>query len=997
MYLSCHTHFSLLYGTLSPAGLFREAQRNRVHKLVLCDINNTSAFIEMQRICIENKNEFDLEIIPGIAFYRDNRFLYAAIAIDNFGFEEINRFLSFHNLHDKPLPDQSPPFSRAYVVYPADGNDPSILRANEFIGIRITDLNRIRSSGLAQSEDKLVVWHPVTFTHKTSYNLHRLLRAIDSNTLLSKLPHDLQAPESEYMIPEIDLMKYYWQFPALISNTKMIIETCHVDLELGVIKNKKTFTGEQSKDHFILRSKALAGFQRRYEKYDHYAMSRLLKELEVIAERKFEAYFLIALDIIEFARHQRFAHVGRGSGANSMVAYCLGITDVDPIELDLYFERFLNPYRSSPPDFDIDFSWKDRDTVTEYVINKYKDHAALLATYTTFQGRSIIRELGKVFGLPKREIDMIVDHPIQNKDRDQITRLIFRYAEYLHDMPRNLSIHAGGIVITEEPITAYTALDLPPKGFPITHFDMISAEDLGAHKFDILSQRGLGHIKDAVELIKKNKNIDVNINCFHEIKKDQKVNGLLRNGKAMGCFYIESPAMRMLLGKLHCNNYLTLVAASSIIRPGVARSGMMREYIYRHLNPGKFDYMHPKMQELMEETYGIMVYQEDVIKVAHHFADLDLAEADILRRGMSGKFRSRKEFQKVEEKFFSNCKSKKYPEEISKEVWRQIESFSGYSFSKAHSASYAVESYQSLYLKAYYPFEFMVAVINNFGGFYRTEFYFHEARMAGAKIEAPCINKSEYLTTIYQDTIYIGFIHLKSLETRIGEKIPGERKQNGPFKNFDDFLQRTPTGLEQICILIRAGAFRFTGKSKKDLLWEAHFYFSKAKNKKSEKGLFDIVSKKFKLPELEKKIHDDAFDELELLGFPLCNPFNLLKTETLPDTMADMLTKKISKHVVMIGYLVTTKNTYTIDHKLMHFGTFLDEEGNVFDTTHFPNVASKYPFRGKGFYLLKGQVDEDFGYPMVEINYMEKLPMVNRNSINMNVAEENDKKIINYN
>ncbi|MBS0000554.1 MAG: DNA polymerase III subunit alpha [Cyclobacteriaceae bacterium] len=976
MYLCCHTHFSMLYGTLSPAELFNEARRNQVHKLVIADINNTSAFIEMQRFCIENRDEYDLEVIPGIEFRRDHKFLYAAIAMNESGFEEINTFLSKYNLQQDSLPDLPPRFHSAYVIFPGGSRDPSGMHENEFIGIRAYDLNRIRSLGLEDKEERLVIWHPVTFASKTGYNVHRLLRAIDSNTLLSKLPAELQAPMDEYMIPETELLKYYWQFPVLISNTKMIIETSHVDLQLGVIKNKKTFTGIQEKDHFILRNRALAGFRRRYTEYDSYAMSRLLKELDVIAERKFEAYFLISLDIVEFAKSRGFAHVGRGSGANSMVAYCLGITDVDPVELDLYFERFLNPYRSSPPDFDIDFSWKDRDTVTEYVINKYRGNAALLATYTTFQGRSIIRELGKVFGLPKREIDTIIDYPKQNQHRDDITRLIFQYARYLHDRPRNLSIHAGGILITEKPITAYTALDLPPKGFPITHFDMISAEDLGANKFDILSQRGLGHIKEAVELIKKNKGIDVDIHRFREIKEDKKVNRLLQEGRAMGCFYIESPAMRMLLGKLGCDNYLTLVAASSIIRPGVARSGMMREYIYRHLNPGKYDYLHPKMEELMKETYGIMVYQEDVIKVAHHFADLDLAEADILRRGMSGKFRSRKEFQRVEDKFFKNCKAKKYPEEIFRELWRQIESFAGYSFSKAHSASYAVESYQSLFLKAYHPYEFMVAVINNFGGFYRTEFYFHEARMAGARIEAPCVNRSDYLTNIHQDTIFIGFIHLKSLEIKIGEKIVDERNNHGHYRDFDDFLQRISTGLEQIRILIRAGAFRFTGKSKRELLWEAHFFFGKPKTSNAERNLFDVIVKKFNLPQLEKDAHEDAYDELELLGFTLTNPFGLLKPHIAPDTMAATLMDKIGKQVIMAGYLVTTKNTYTTDHKLMHFGTFIDEKGQVFDTTHFPDTASKFPFRGKGFYLLKGKVAEDFNYPMVEINYMEKLPIL---------------------
>ncbi|HLF35915.1 MAG TPA: hypothetical protein VI583_16850, partial [Cyclobacteriaceae bacterium] len=652
----------------------------------------------------------------------------------------------------------------------------------------------------------------------------------------------------------------------------------------------------------------------------------------------------------------------------------------DPMELDLYFERFLNPYRSSPPDFDIDFSWNERDTVTAYLLEKYKGNAALLATYVTFQARSVIRELGKVFGLPKHEIDAMVEYPDENHDRDNISRLIFRYAGRFHDMPQNLSIHAGGVLITELPITAYTALDLPPKGFPITHFDMISAEDIGIYKFDILSQRGLGHIRDSVAIIQRNRGIAVDISQFRTIKEDPELNRVLSRGRAMGCFYIESPAMRLLLQKLHCDNYLTLVAASSIIRPGVARSGMMREYILRHLNPGKFEYIHPRMKELMEETYGIMVYQEDVIKVAHYFAGLDLAEADVLRRAMSGKFRSRKEFLRVEEKFFANCLESGYPEEITREVWRQMESFSGYSFSKAHSASYAVESYQSLYLKTYYPLEFMVGVINNFGGFYRTEFYFHEARMNGAVIEAPSVDHSDYLTLIHDRSIYIGFIHLKGLETKLGEYIPEERQRNGNYKNLEDFLRRVSISLEQACILVRIGAFRFTGKSKRELLWEVHFFFGKTKNAGIKKDLFNIELKKYELPELERDSHEDAFDEMELLGFPLCNPFDLLDSKQDSESVAADLMLKVKRPVMITGYLVTTKYTQTVDNKPMYFGTFIDREGIFFDTTHFPDVAQRCPFRGNGFYRMKGTIAEDFGCPMIEIKHMEKLPMITKQS-----------------
>ena len=450
----------------------------------------------------------------------------------------------------------------------------------------------------------------------------------------------------------------------------------------------------------------------------------------------------------------------------------------------------------------------------------------------------------------------------------------------------------------------------------------------------------------------------------------------------MGCFYVESPAMRMLLGKLRCEDYLTLVAASSIIRPGVARSGMMRAYIERfHLTQQgkKYESIHPRMDELMAETFGVMVYQEDVIKVAHHFAGLTLSEADILRRGMSGKFRSRKEFERVHEQFFKNCKERNYADAVSQRVWYEIESFSGYSFSKGHSASYAVESYQSLYLKAHYPLEFMVGVINNFGGFYKTEFYFHEARMNGATLEAPCVNHSEHFTSIAGVMIYVGFIHLKSLEAQVAQNIAPDREKNGPYKSLHHFLTRIKLGLEQIRILIRIGAFRFTGKTKQQLLWEAMLYFSerKANQLPSSDHLFQTEPKEYPLPHLERHSLEDAFDEIELLGFSLFDPFRLLPGESRGDTVARELMQKLGKRVSVVGYVVTTKDTRTLDGKPMHFGTFYDHQGEVFDTVHFPNIAFKYPFRGRGFYLIRGKVVEDFGVGMIEVDFMEKLPMVN--------------------
>ncbi len=668
--------------------------------------------------------------------------------------------------------------------------------------------------------------------------------------------------------------------------------------------------------------------------------------------------------------------MGRGSGANSIVAYCLRITDVDPMELDLYFERFINPKRSSPPDFDLDFSWKERERIQQYLFTRYgKDHVALLGTMVTFKGKSAYRELGKVHGLPKDEIDKLVRHPATEAAASGLHRHIYTLAQRLIGFPHQRSIHAGGVLISEKPLSFYTALDLPPKGFPTTQWDMYTAETLGFEKLDILSQRGIGHIREAVELIRENRGTAIDIHQTEIFKKDKKVKTMLKSGETNGCFYIESPAMRSLLKKLQCNDYLTLVAASSIIRPGVASSGMMREYIRRFHHPDSFKYIHPVMKEQLSETYGVMVYQEDVLKVCHHFAGLDLADADVLRRAMSGKFRGKEEFRRIKDKFFDNSRQMGRPEEVVREVWRQIESFAGYSFSKAHSASYAVESFQSLYLKAHFPLEFQVAVINNFGGFYPARVYFNEARRQGGTLHLPCVNRSHFKTNIRGKDIFIGFIHLTGMEQKTATRLLAERKKNGLYESLEDFIRRVAAGIEQIVLLIRGGAFRFTGKSKPRLLWEAYLLIKAAKNRLPDETLFQADRQKFAMPALKTDKLEDAYDEIELLGFPVTlSPFDMLQTKFRGEVRATEMTDHTGHTVRMLGQLVTIKYVRTKRKEIMYFATFLDDKGEMFDTTHFPGTLKKYPFRGEGIYLLLGKITEEFGYASLEVEKMAKMP-----------------------
>lgn len=1006
MFLNCHTGFSFKYGTMPVKTLFDEARRCGVHKLVMTEIHNTASYLEMLRLCDvfrtttngksqHEEERYDLEIAVGIEFRKDHELLFITIAKNNDGFEEINRLLSHHNAEEKPFRSRAPQLSEnVFVIYPYEKVDPSQLRLNEFLGVRKEQLHRYNADPSSETyPSKFVILHPVTFLPPTKgdkgkisnkdFNIHRLLRAVAKNTLLSKLPEEEQARPDEYMVREAQVRESFSKHPNLIENTQQLLDACSIHCKQGEDKNKKYFTGSKEEDLKFLRAETEKGYRRVYGTDVNVWNERIEKELSVIDKKGFTSYYLIAYDLINYAKSRNFDYVGRGSGANSAVAYCLGITNVDPIELNLYFERFLNEERTSPPDFDLDFSWDNRDEIYDYLFKKYsKDHVCLLGTHVTYQWRSVLRELAKVFGLPTEEIDEIVAFPDANRERDHITSLVFKYAEYIvsKELPANMSIHAGGVIITEEPIYRYTATDMPPKGYPVSHFEMHNAEDFGLYKFDILSQRGLGHIKETVKHVKRNQGIDVDVYRFRDFKEDPKVQKLLASSKAIGCFYVESPAMRMLLGKLKCDDYLTLVAASSIIRPGVSSSGMMRSYIERFhavKNGQGYEAIHPKMDELMAETFGVMVYQEDVIKVAHEFAGLSLTEADVLRRGMSGKYRSREEFQKVKDRFFEECKKKNYDQKVIDRVWYEIESFSGYSFAKGHSASYAVESYQSLFLKAHYPLEFMVGVINNFGGFYKTEFYFHEARMSGAVIEAPCVNNSNFLTTIHGTTIYMGFIHIKGLETKLAQEISAARASHS-FKSLDDFLNRVPFGLEQTRLLIRIGAFRFTGKSKQLLMWEAMLYFSNTKSKKRGSGLFETEQKEFSLPPLERNNIEDVYDEIEILGFPICDPFRLLAEKDVSPGRATHLLAHTGKLIPITGYLVTTKNARTRKGDSMLFGTFHDKDGEVFDTVHFPESAKRFPFRGRGFYTVHGRVVEDFGVAMIEVSYMEKVPMINK-------------------
>ncbi len=1068
MYLNGHSWFSLKYGVMKPEALLEEAAKAGARSLALTDIHCSAGIPDFVR----DAPRFGIRPVAGIEFRQGARLLYIGIAKNNLGFQRLNELLSGHLLDDETLPERAPELEDVFFIHPFV-HAPRRLRPNERVGVKPSELTRLPFSLWARRPQDLVALLPVTFRNKSDFNTHRLLRTVAKNTVVSMLPKEELADRDEFFRSEEEVRRIYRDWPQLVDNAARLLEQCTIAFD-GSDKTRVAFTGDPRADREKLHHDTRNGLRYRYPEVTPKVLARMHHELDVIERMGFISYFLINQDIVDHARSRGFFHVGRGSGANSLVAYCLRITDVDPMELDLYFERFINPARKKPPDFDIDFSWKDRDEVYRYVFGKYNSadgraggiHAAQIATYTTFQWRGAVRELGKAVGLPPAEIDALSegDHGYfsrgkpsahaKSNELDKVAKAVINYGKRIIGMPHHLGIHAGGIVITEKPVTHFTALFRPPKGFPVTQISMLECEDMGLHKFDLLSQRGLGHIRDAVELVNAFSDEEatghglratgwaeatrasshaaqpvahgpqpaarIDIHDIPRFKQDPAIKELLRKGDTIGCFYVESPAMRMLLKKLQVDDYLGLVAASSIIRPGVAESGMMREYLLRHNDPERRKNAPKRLLEIMPETYGVMVYQEDVIKVVHLYGGLDLEESDTVRRGMNLRYRDRPEFKVVEQKFFANCKAFGYPPGEAEEVWRQIQSFASFSFAKGHSASYAVESYQSLYLKAHHPLEFLVGVANNFGGFYRLEFYLHEAKRAGAVIEAPCVNTSGELCSLVKATghglratgwaeatrassraaqpvahgpqpaarIYLGLGNVKSLENELVQLILHERRRNGPFTDLQDLLTRVPLGLEQARILIRVGALRFTGKSKPQLLWDVTLLHRPAAVS-SDGDLFITRVEEPQLPDLHHYPMADAYDELELLGFPLCDPFSLVECElnaptattqrrnenaTPPFILKRDMSRLVGQRVQMLGYLIHVKATDTHYGQRMSFGSFIDPAGDFWDSTQFPQVAARHPFRGRGVYRLTGIVEEEFGHCTLRTQSVEKLP-----------------------
>ena len=875
----------------------------------------------------------------------------------------------------------------------------------------------------------MVATGAVSFARPEDFEKHKLLSAIFQNTSLKWAK--LSATERSYLRSPSEMEHLYEKMPEYYHASGEIARQCEVDLHLGELKfphYPDLPEDEIPFDH--LREISETGLNWRYGgNPPEDARSRLAYELGVIDRLGFTEYFLIVYDIKEQAVRWEMPFVGRGSAANSLVSYCLGFTEVDPIKHNLYFERFLNPYRKSPPDIDLDFSWKDRDKLLQFVYDRYgHNRVAMICTTVTFGPRAALRETAKVMGFSEAEIGRVtkrVPH-FSHGDYDSIKetnpeskdlpihiepwKSVFRIAEGIIGYPRHLSIHAGGIVISPGKMTDWVPMERARKGFVVTQYDMYPIEDIGLVKIDLLSQRSLGVLTDALKAVKKNYGHIPEVDDFEMITQDEKTRELVREGGTMGCFYVESPGMRSLLKKLGCESFELLTAASSVIRPGVAESGMMGQFIRRHRGEEPVEYLHPKMEELLGETYGVMIYQEDVIKVAHYIAGISLGEADLLRRAMSGKERSPHKMKAMEHKFLRGCIANGVASHIAQEIWRQVESFAGYAFCKAHSASFAVLSFKVTYMKAHYPAEFMAAVLANGGGFYGPAAYIEEAKRMGVKIELPDVNLSEvdcigvtynagivqgrgtskgvacYAPTMEHDIIpahtgelRLGFQTILNLKEETMKKIVAER-EHGFYTSLSDFLRRTGTGHKETGYLIKAGAFDFLRDSRATLL--TRLEAMKGRVSSEINGLFDMEESLLAIPEARNYDQREIFNlECDTFGYPVTtHPLEFIPEEEKYGLVpAADIEKHRGKYVKMLGWAISHKRIKTKKtNEYMKFLSLEDLSG-TFEVTLFPKAYKRLAVktRDRGPYLVKGKIEDDSGVLSLVCEELESVWAVN--------------------
>jgi len=838
----------------------------------------------------------------------------------------------------------------------------------------------------------------VNFLRPEDRRTHAVLSAIRENMGLKDIlarPQMLAGAHGFLMTPD----KVAARLPAAVRdeamrNTLRIAEQCDVDptCDRPCFPRARQLGIEHPCRR--LRREAYAGARRRYGRLTARVKERLERELAVIEKLDFCDYFLVVRDIVAFAEREGIPHVGRGSAANSIVSYALGISAVDPLKFDLYFERFLNEFRTDVPDIDMDFCWRRRDEVIDYVYRRYPPgQVAMVSTHSTLRARSAFRDVARVMGLPLAEIDrysrLLPHYGASGIEEAMETfpemagfpiakepwRTVVETAKKIDGYVRHLSIHLGGLVIGDGPLTRYTALEDSAKGTVVTQFEMESIKKTGLVKIDILGQRSLSIVAEAAQNVRRERGVSIELDRLPD--RDPRAARIIRAGRTIGCFQIESPGMRQLLQMLRAESIMDLIQALSLIRPGPSSSGMKDAFIRRMRGEEPVEYATPLLKEALEKTYGVMLYQEDILRVAQAVAGFTLAEGDELRKCIS-KHASRERLDEFRERFIGGAVARGVAADVAEEIWRQVRAFAAYSYCKAHACTYGHISYQACYLKAHYPAEFLASVIANKAGFYDARTYLEEARRFNVKVLPPCVNRSEIECRPEGGCIRPGLEFVRSLSAGSIRRILSRRRLR-PFESFEDFCSRVRLPRPELENLILCGAFDGFSHTRPTLMMKMERILRR-RPAPARMGLLRAEVAEMRVPDQPPyPLRERVLWELKILGFSHSgHPLDAYDGELarLRATPSFDLKRRVGRRATVVGWLVATRRAVTKNHEYMKFMTLEDRHG-VVEAVLFPDVYRRCGrMLGRaGCYRASGTVKEQFGSVTLVADDVEPLPL----------------------
>ncbi len=966
-HLHCHSVFSFFAGVCTVKELVSRAKALGMKALALTDTDRMSGLVQFYLECKKQ----EIKPILGVELTMPGKSLenLVILAKNSDGYGDICEIVTRRHIYHETF-SFADTFSKLWPNLFLLTNFPPILdllshtpNRDNLFGELINNsrLTRERSRKIERTAQQhqipLVVSNDSFFLDREEWQTHRILRAIGLISTVSRLRVDEYAAHSANFKTGKEMQRLFPRHKKAVENTERIAEKCNVSLPMDgwimpVISVPDGYTPQT-----YLEKLALQGLRENYGNNGNYEKAKKIQrmELEVIEKLGYPSYFLMVRQIRNWAnqklesgfRRPKDCSILRGSAANSITFYNIGVSDLDPVKYDFYFQRFLNEERASPPDADLDFGWDERDMVLDYMSDTWgQDRVAMVCTTNHFRYRAAFRETAKVFGYTEEQVTEILKSwkTFSRRIEDDEIRFLMQMAERIRGKPRFLGQHPGGVLVTNKPIWRHVACQYSGgiKNRVITQIDMHNGlDELGLIKFDILGNGSLSVLRDVLQQIRGQGLSDPEVWNLEKCFFDPDVLDIIEKGRTKGIFYIESPAQTRLNKKARARTFEEITLTSSLVRP--AGTAYINVFVDRHRKMKEgvrdWDFLHPSLEPILRDSHDVCAFQEDVTKICHMVAGLSFLKADKIRKMMNSLHEgtlSSEEYLETAREFISGCKKTSgLSHSQAVELWERVSSFTGFSFCKSHSASYAQLSFKCSYLKAHYPAQFISAVISNNHGFYTTDVYLGEARRWGIRILPIDINESTIKYAGKHNWIRPGFLHIRSLSRKSMENIVSEREKDGRFRNLVGFIKRVNIHQKEIENLILVGAFDGFGLTRPELLFLLDGVYDKVHESGSSLFLNEPAHLNLQLhPGLsDYSFMEKCLNELHLLGFMLSG--NMVDILDLHPASRNAVSAKIvslfkGKRIKVFGRKITER-THMVQksERLMKFLTIEDITGCI--------------------------------------------------------------------